>query len=148
MEVIIKNMVLNKAPGIDKIPIRVIKDCLQGISRSLTSIINTSLVTACFPRVWKITEVKPAPKEGDHEIANNNRPISRLPTWESGSQSVYGIPNFKRPFVYQTKRKQKETLHRNLCDSDHRHDTKWDWQRTSYGGSFAWHEQGLWQYRS
>jgi len=29
--------------------------------------------------VWKIFEVKPIPKEGDHEIANNNRPISLLP---------------------------------------------------------------------
>jgi len=29
--------------------------------------------------VWKLAEVKPIPKEGDHEIANNNRPISLLP---------------------------------------------------------------------
>ena len=75
MEVIVKNMAPNKAPGIDKIPIRIIKDCLQAISYPLTSIINISLLTACFPNVWKIAEVK----EGDHEVANNNRPISLLP---------------------------------------------------------------------
>lgn len=79
MEVIVKSMAPNKAPGIDKIPIRIIKDCLQAISYPLTSIINTSLLTACFPNVWKIAEVKPIPKEGDHELANNNRPISLLP---------------------------------------------------------------------
>ena len=79
VEAIIKNMAPNKAPGIDKIPIRIIRDCLQAISYPLTSIINTSLLTACFPNAWKIAEVKPIPKEGDHEIANNNRPISRLP---------------------------------------------------------------------
>ena len=69
----------NKAPGIDKIPIRVIRDCLQAISHPLTSIINTSLLSACFPNVWKIAEVKPILKDGNHEIANNNRPISLLP---------------------------------------------------------------------
>ena len=68
-------MAPNKAPGIDKTPVRVIRDCLQAISYPLTSIINTSLLTACFPNVWKIAEVKPIPKEGDHEIASNNRPI-------------------------------------------------------------------------
>ena len=29
--------------------------------------------------MWKLAEVKPIPKEGDHEIANNNIPISLLP---------------------------------------------------------------------
>ena len=79
VEAIIKNMAPNKAPGIDKIPVRIIRDCLQAISYPLTSIINTLLFTACFPNVWKIAEVRPIPKEGDHEIANNNRPISLLP---------------------------------------------------------------------
>ena len=79
VEVIIKNMAPNKLPGIDKTPVRVIRDCLQAVSYPLTSITNTSLLTACFPNVWKIAEVKPIPKEGDHEIASNNRPISLLP---------------------------------------------------------------------
>ena len=78
VEAIIKNMSPNKAPGIDKIPMRVIRDCLQAISYPLTSIINTSLLSACFPNVWKIAEVKPILKDGDHEIGNNNRPISLL----------------------------------------------------------------------
>ena len=79
VEVIIKNMAPNKAPRVDKIPIWVIKDCLQVISCPLTSIINTSHFTACFPNVWKIAELKPIPKDGDHEITNNNGPISLLP---------------------------------------------------------------------
>ena len=69
----------NKAPGIDKIPIRVIKDCLPVISPWITSIINNSLANNIFPNTWKIAEVTPIPKEGDHELANNNRPISLLP---------------------------------------------------------------------
>ena len=88
VEAIIKNMSPNKAPGIDKIPMRVIRDCLQAISYPLTSIINTSLLSACFPNVWKIAEVKPILKDGDHEIANNNRPISLLPILSEACERV------------------------------------------------------------
>ena len=49
VETIVKSMASNKAPGIDKIPIRVIKDCLPAILPSIKSIINTSLLTASFP---------------------------------------------------------------------------------------------------
>ena len=79
VEYIVKSMPDNKAPGIDKIPIRVIKDCLPVILPWITSIINNSLANNIFPNTWKIAEVTPIPKEGDHELANNNRPISLLP---------------------------------------------------------------------
>ena len=79
VEYVVKSMPDNKAPGIDKIPIRVIKDCLPVISPWITSIINNSLANNIFPNTWKIAEVTPIPKEGDHELANNNRPISLLP---------------------------------------------------------------------
>ena len=42
-------------------------------------IINTSLLTVSFPNVWKIAQVTPILKDGDHETPNNNRPISLLP---------------------------------------------------------------------
>ena len=42
VEAIIKNMAPNKAPGIDKIPVRIIRDCLQAISYPLTSITSVS----------------------------------------------------------------------------------------------------------
>ena len=41
VEAIIKNMSPNKASGIDKTPMRVIRDCLQAISHPLTSIIKS-----------------------------------------------------------------------------------------------------------
>ena len=69
----------NKVPGIDKIPIRVIKDCLTPILPAITSIVNASFATCTFPSEWKTAEVTPIPKNGDHEQANNNRPISLLP---------------------------------------------------------------------
>ena len=69
----------NKAPGIDKITIRVIKDCLPVIAPWITSIINNSFTNNIFPIAWKIAEVIPIHKDGDHEQPNNNRPISLLP---------------------------------------------------------------------
>jgi hypothetical protein len=79
IEDIITKMPSNKAPGSDKIPIRVIKDCFPSVCPAITSIINSSLISTVFPTIWKIAEVTPILKQGDHEHANNNRPISLLP---------------------------------------------------------------------
>ena len=49
------------------------------LTRWISSIINNWLANNIFPNTWKIAEVTPIPKEGDHELANNNRPISLLP---------------------------------------------------------------------
>ena len=79
MQAIVNSMATYKAHGIDKIPERVIKDCLPAILPSLTSIINASFTTNTFPDAWKLAEVTPVLKSDDHEVPNNNRPISLLP---------------------------------------------------------------------
>ena len=43
----------------------------------LTDIVNRSPLSSVFPSDWKISEVTRLLKE-DHEIANNNRPVSLL----------------------------------------------------------------------
>lgn len=75
---IISSMPSNKSPGPDKVSMRVIKDCLSVILDPLTDIINCSLTTSTFPDEWKLAEVIPLIKEGDHELAENNRPLSLL----------------------------------------------------------------------
>ena len=50
--------------------------------------INTSLLSACFPNVWKIAEVKLILEDGNHEIANNNRSISLLPILSKACERV------------------------------------------------------------
>ena len=55
-----------------------IKDSLPVVLGPLTEIINCSLRTSTFPTAWKKAEVIPIHKEGDHEIASNNRSISLL----------------------------------------------------------------------
>ena len=42
-------------------------------------IIYSSFANSIFPRAWKQGEVVPHLKDGDHELPNNNRPISLLP---------------------------------------------------------------------
>ena len=68
----------NKSPGPDKVSMKVIKDALPYILQPLTDIVNCSLRESSFPSAWKLSEVIPLLKEGDHEIAKNNQPISLL----------------------------------------------------------------------
>ena len=76
---IILSLPSNKSPGPDKVSPRIIKDCLPVVLGPLTEIINCSIVTNTFPSAWKEAEVIPILKEGDHEQASNNRPLSLLP---------------------------------------------------------------------
>ena len=69
----------NTAPGIDKVPTRVLKDSLLITLPLIMLIINASLLASTFPEVWKTAEITPIPKQGNHELPNNNRPISPLP---------------------------------------------------------------------
>ena len=60
-------------------PTRVLKDSLLITLLFITSIINASLLASTFPEVWKTAEITPIPKQGNHELPNNNRAISLLP---------------------------------------------------------------------
>ena len=75
---IIASMPSNKAPGPDKIGIQALKDSPANVIQALTGIINSSLATSSFPLSWKLAEVIPLHKEGDHEVPSNNRPLSLL----------------------------------------------------------------------
>ena len=46
---------------------------------TITMLINSSFTSLTFPRALKRAEVFPHPKDGDHEVPDNNRPISLLP---------------------------------------------------------------------
>ena len=81
VEQIITKMPIGKAPGPDKISLKVIKDCLPVILKPLTSIINASFTSQVYPSLWKKAEIVPIPKASniDYQQAENNRPISLLP---------------------------------------------------------------------
>ena len=85
---VISSMPSNKVPGIDNISVRVLKHCLAPILPVIASVINTSIETCKFPTTWKIAEVTPLPKTENHELANNNRPISLLPVLSKFGERV------------------------------------------------------------
>ena len=85
---VILDMPTNKAPGFDKVPISVVKDCLEHILPMLTDPINHSFSSSVFPPAWKKGEVVPHRKEGDHEVANNNRPVSLLPVLSKVAERI------------------------------------------------------------
>lgn len=78
----------HKAPRFDKVPISVVKDCPEHILPTLTDPINYSFSSSVFPLAWKKGEVVPRPKEGDHEVASNNRPISLLPVLSKAAERI------------------------------------------------------------
>jgi len=79
IERVISSMPSGKAPGNDRITVRILNCCLSSIAPTLTTIINASLTSGTFPLIWKTAEVTPIFKQGDHEKPENNRPISLLP---------------------------------------------------------------------
>ena len=75
---IILETLSHKAPVPDKIGFRFLKDSLNVILHPLTDIINCSLKTSKNPSTLKLAEVIPIHKDGNHEVASNNGPISLL----------------------------------------------------------------------
>ena len=54
---IVKSMAPNKSPGIDKILVPVIKDCLAAILPPISSIMNPTFLSVQFPYAWKTAEL-------------------------------------------------------------------------------------------
>ena len=75
----IRSLPSNKAPGMDKISSRILKDSLPSTLTTITHIVNNSFVTNTFARAWKTAEVTPILKCGNPDVPNNYRPISLLP---------------------------------------------------------------------
>ena len=65
-----------------------IKDCLSHILPTLTGLVNLSFASSIFPRAWKRSEVVPHLKDGDHDVPNNNRPISLLPVLSKVTEKI------------------------------------------------------------
>ena len=79
VERVIRSLPSNKAPGMDKISSRILKDSLPSTLTTITHIVNNSFVTNTFARAWKTAEVTPILKCGNPDVPNNYRPISLLP---------------------------------------------------------------------
>ena len=75
----LKDLKVNKATGLDKIPACLLKDSAIVIALSITHIVNLCLLTGVMLDEWKKARVGPLFKCGGQEIMDNYRPISILP---------------------------------------------------------------------
>ena len=74
----LSNLDPSKAPGPDKIPGQILKQCSSVIAPSLCSLFNHSLQSGTLPSEWKSANVTPVHKKNKKEPATNYRPISLL----------------------------------------------------------------------
>ena len=66
--------------GCDNISQKLIKTTIWSILEPLTSIMNSSLESGCFPETFKTAKVIPIHKKGEKDKLDNYRPISILPS--------------------------------------------------------------------
>ena len=116
----IKGFSSNKAPDCDKITTRVLKDCLPVIVPAITSIMNNSSRSNCFPKVWKMAEVTPVLKSGNLEDPCNHRPISLLPMLPKVSERLA-----QRQFVDYITTNKKLSENQNGNRKCHSTDFSW-----------------------
>ena len=72
----INKLSATKSPGVDLVYPKVIKECKDIVSLTLTNIFNKSLNTGEVPSLWKQANVVPIFKKGDRSVMSNYRPIS------------------------------------------------------------------------
>ena len=79
----------NKAIGLDKISARLLKNSAHTIALSVTKLLNLSIKTGKFPKLWKCSKITALFKSGDRTNASNYRPISILPIHSSTSSWLF-----------------------------------------------------------
>jgi hypothetical protein len=114
---VILSMPNNKAPGYDKVPVKVIKNCLPEILDTVTTLINLSFKSNTFPCEWKKAVVIPHLKEGDHEEADNNRPISLLPVLSKIAERL-ALIQFTEYLVEKQRLTNHQSGNRKLCSTE------------------------------
>ena len=96
---IINNLRSGISPGYDKIPMWLVKDSNEFITRPLVHIVNLSISSGIVPDQLKIARVLPIFKSGETRVFSNYRPISVLPIFSKVFEKVV----YKRLFNYFNK---------------------------------------------
>ena len=73
---LLNDLDVNKAPGPDKIPNRILKYCATEIAQILQVIFNQSLTSGNLPDDWLTANIMPIFKKGNRSSPLNYRPIS------------------------------------------------------------------------
>ncbi|CAB4013242.1 Hypothetical predicted protein [Paramuricea clavata] len=78
------------------------KSDMENLLNEMCDKITKLIVSGIFPRDWKMAVITPIPKDGDHEQANNNRPISLLPILSKVCERT--VHNRMIPYSYTKQR--------------------------------------------
>jgi hypothetical protein len=75
---VLSKLCKSKATGLDQISARLVRECADLISSSITNLFNLLLTLGTFPEDWKCAKVTPIFnfKQGTRNEINNYRPIS------------------------------------------------------------------------
>ena len=76
---LLKNMDSDKAPGLDNLSARFLKDGADFLAKPITQICNLSIKFSIFPIKCQIVKLKPLFKKGSTTLPKNYRPISLRP---------------------------------------------------------------------
>ena len=75
---LIRDLPNKYSAGLDEIPVKVLKDIADLVSRPFTNIINECFSTGIFPSDLKVAKITPIFKKGDSSLVSNYRPVSLL----------------------------------------------------------------------
>ena len=75
----ISKILVNKATGHDGLSVKTLKLIAPSFIHPLCRLLNLSIATNTFPDKWKVGQITPLDKGGQHRERNNYRPISVLP---------------------------------------------------------------------
>ena len=76
---ILRDVEVTKAPEIDQISGKFLKDGARILAKPISELCNLSMALGSFPDACKIAKVKPLFKKGSKTDPSNYRPISLLP---------------------------------------------------------------------
>ena len=79
LEGILSKININKEPGVDNLPARILHTCAKELSLPLAHLFNLSLRTGKIPTLWKSANITPIHKGDSRELVTNYRSISLLP---------------------------------------------------------------------
>ena len=80
LEGILSKINVNKVPGVDNLPARILRTCAEELSIPLAHLFNLSLRTGKMPTLWKSANITPIHQGDSKEFITNYRSISLLPT--------------------------------------------------------------------
>ena len=66
----------NKSPGVDGIPLKLLKEIVEQICTPLAKVFNLSLEVGIVPSEWKETNITLLFKKGSRNKSENYRPVS------------------------------------------------------------------------